>query len=409
MLSRIGLVAAVVAALLGPVRADNDDDHRYKYVALFSIDGLHGSDVEKYVAMRPGSTIASLLKTGYEYTNAYCPGPSDSFPGTLAQVTGATPRTTGVWYDDIWDRIAYDESIDFDSTELFSGGINPANLPKAKIDGKCVPLYPHMRLRVNTVWEILTSKGLETAYTDKHPAYDLVRGPSGKGLTQGYFPEIAAVPVTVDDTIGYDKIHVSAFLDWINGGTPANYEGAKLSGIPTMFGGNFQAVSVGQKTTGYVAAPGFPFTDPLLKAYDFVDASLGQVVDALKAKKIYDDTLIIIADKTDLKIKNVISDGALVSRFGNPITDPAVPDIIVAPVPGIIYTTSTSKIAEHGGIGEEDRHVACFVSNPGLKKKTFSQRIRTKQIAPTILKALGLNPRDLKGVVAERTDLLPGF
>ncbi|KAH0542755.1 hypothetical protein FGG08_002894 [Glutinoglossum americanum] len=490
MLSRLALVITVVAALTGPIKAGNDDgdghggdhgeDQKHKYVAVFSIDGFHGSDVEKYVALRPKSTIAELLETGHEYTNAFCPGPSDSFPGTLALFTGAFPRTTGVWYDDIWDRslypigsncsgppgaeIAYDESIDFNSTQLFSGGINPDNLPKALINGQCVTLYPHQRLRVNTVFEVVTSKGKQTAYTDKHPAYDLVRGPSGTGLTTGYFPEIAAVPVTVNDTITYDTLHVNAFLDWLNKTTPDNSEGT-LSSIPTVFGGNFQAVSVGQKTVGYVAASNFPFTPDLLRAIDFVDSSLGKVVAALKAKNIYDDTLIIIASKhgqapidptkygkippanvTDaagvpvtwqtsddialifldkqsdlqaavnnlnsnraaLKINDIISGADLISQgFGNPATDPAVPDIIVAPTPGIIYTKSTAKIAEHGGISEDDRHVACIVSSPKLEKRKIDDRVDTKQIAPTILKALGLDPKELKGVAAEGTNVLP--
>jgi hypothetical protein len=80
------------------------DEKVYKYVAAFSIDGFHGIDVDKYVAKRPKSTIASLLATGYEYTDAYTSGPSDSFPGTMNFVTGASPRTTGVWYDDTYDR-----------------------------------------------------------------------------------------------------------------------------------------------------------------------------------------------------------------------------------------------------------------------------------------------------------------
>ncbi|KAL8685217.1 MAG: hypothetical protein Q9218_007898, partial [Villophora microphyllina] len=79
----------------------------YKHVAVFSVDGMHGSDVEKYVALRPQSTIAQLLKTGYEYTSAFTSAPSDSFPGTLAQFTGASPETTGVWYDDAYDRTFY--------------------------------------------------------------------------------------------------------------------------------------------------------------------------------------------------------------------------------------------------------------------------------------------------------------
>lgn len=41
----------------------------YKHVAMFSVDGLHPSDVEKYVALRPQSDIAKLLKTAYDYTS----------------------------------------------------------------------------------------------------------------------------------------------------------------------------------------------------------------------------------------------------------------------------------------------------------------------------------------------------
>ena len=87
---------------------DNENEEKnYKYVALFSVDGFHSSDVAKYVSLRPKSNIAALLATGYEYTNAFTSAPSDSFPGVLNQYTGASPRTTGVWYDDIWDRSFY--------------------------------------------------------------------------------------------------------------------------------------------------------------------------------------------------------------------------------------------------------------------------------------------------------------
>lgn len=136
--------------------------------------------------------------------------------------------------------MVYDESIDYDDTKLFSGGINPANLPRTLVNGKCTAIYPHQRLRVNTAFEVVHSKGKQTAYTDKHPAYDLVRGPSGTGLTSGYFPEIASVANTVDDTIRYDQLHVDAFLDWLDGMNPANAEGS-VTEPPALFGGNFQS------------------------------------------------------------------------------------------------------------------------------------------------------------------------
>ncbi len=104
------LPLAILGAAAAPT-TDNDrkdNDHaEYRYVALFSVDGLHGSDVEKYVALRPKSTIAQLLETGYEYTNAFTSAPSDSFPGSMFQFTGASPKTTGVWYDDAYDRTFY--------------------------------------------------------------------------------------------------------------------------------------------------------------------------------------------------------------------------------------------------------------------------------------------------------------
>jgi hypothetical protein len=75
---------------------------------------------------------------------------------------------------------------------------------------------------------------------------------------------------------------------------------------------------------------------------------------------------------------------------------------------GIIYTTSTAKIAEHGGLSVDDRKVAYFVSSPGLKKTVFPHQVSTAQVF-TILKALGLDPSALEGVIAEGTNLLDGF
>ena len=95
---------ALVFTTFALASAASKSDVPYEHVAVFSVDGLHASDLEKYVALRPNSNISALLKTGYQYSGAYTSAPSDSFPGTAAQFTGATPKVTGVWYDDIWNR-----------------------------------------------------------------------------------------------------------------------------------------------------------------------------------------------------------------------------------------------------------------------------------------------------------------
>lgn len=53
---------------------------------------------------------------------------------------------------------------------------------------------------------------LSDIFTASSPAYLILSGPSGTGLTanltsqsETYFPEIAAVPVTTADTINYDR------------------------------------------------------------------------------------------------------------------------------------------------------------------------------------------------------------
>jgi predicted AlkP superfamily pyrophosphatase or phosphodiesterase len=94
----------------------------------------------------------------------------------------------------------------------------------------------------------------------------------------------------------YDQLHVNAFLDWLDGNVPANSEGSLGGAIPTVFGGNFQSVSVGQKTSGYVAGS-LDFTTALETAVKFVDDSLGLVINKLKAKNLYDETLIIVCSK----------------------------------------------------------------------------------------------------------------
>jgi hypothetical protein len=92
-----------------------------------------------------------------------------------------------------------------------------------------------------------------------------------------------------------------------------------------------------------------------------------------------------------------------------PNGDPRTPDILTTPDIGVTYSGSTKKLAEHGGFSRDDTNVILLVSNPSFCAKTVTTPVLTLQIAPTVLKALGLDPSALDAVRAEGTPVLPSL
>src|SRR5262249_56062834 len=170
-LAAVGL-AASAATLPFRASAGEDEHGRYKHVLLISVVGLHEIDLVNYVASHPTSTMANLLKHGVHYTNASTATPSDSFPGLTALVTGATPKSAGVYYDDSYDRslsppsdftcatigteTLYAENLDTSFDDALGGAtklintIDPNRLPR-DARNTCEPAYPHHFLRANTI------------------------------------------------------------------------------------------------------------------------------------------------------------------------------------------------------------------------------------------------------------------
>src|SRR6266478_4863182 len=101
-----------LALAAGPVAADQAGTFALpakavKHVLLISVDGLHEVDLARFIAAHPQSALAGLAAHGAHYRNAAAAMPSDSFPGLLAMITGGTPKSTGVYYDDSYDRTLY--------------------------------------------------------------------------------------------------------------------------------------------------------------------------------------------------------------------------------------------------------------------------------------------------------------
>lgn len=498
----LGLAAASGAATAASVGS-------YQHVLLISIDGMHAVDLQNFIARHPASALANLAAHGVRYPNALTTGPSDSFPGLVSLVTGGNPLSGQVFYDVSYDRTlfapgsncqglpgtqpAFDESIDYDLTRWTGGGtpgkvlsqINPANLPMGLVNGVCKPVYPHDFMKVNTMFEVIKAAGMRTAWSDKHPAYDIVNGPSGAGVDDLYAVEVDSNDAITgqDTTLGYHSIErnderkVDAILNEING---MDSTGKQTVGIPAVFGMNFQSVSIGEKLAvgnsndpadaglvgGYADALGARPNNGLELGMEFVDKEIGQMVKGLNAVGHANDTLIIVtakhgqspidiatrvavddspyagtpgigafsdddeglvwlapqSQKTSyaaarayllsqagpLHIDHLIDRAHMKGMFLDPFHNSRTPDFIAITTPGVIYTGGT-KLAEHGGFAENDRNVAMLVSSPAIAPAIRMDNVETRQVAPTILKALGLNPGALMAVKIENTRTLPGL
>jgi Type I phosphodiesterase / nucleotide pyrophosphatase len=516
-------------------------EHGIRHVILISVDGMHQSDLDWYVHNHPGSELARLAFGGADYTNAQTPVPSDSFPGMIAQATGGDPRTTGIYYDAEYNHdllppgtttcapgqplgtaVTFEESLDKDKTSIDAGQglaglpesilsmtgqpqtlINPAALP---VDpSTCTPVFPHQYLKVNTIFEVARQAGLRTAWSDKHPAYEILNGPSGTGVEDLFTPEInsnaigfpGGIDWTGDNsaTMEYDSFKVRSVLNEIDG---FDHSRTTRVGVPAIFGMNFQTVSTAEKLPtsggqpgGYL--PGTRIPGPVLRhALQYINDNLQAMADELQAQGIANSTAIIISAKhgqspQDPNTLTRIDDGPIISGindgwralhpgapdlvasatdddaiqmwlsdrshaaarfvkqyllthsatgntasggsrtlsasglsqlfvgraaarfFGVPFSDPRHPDVWGIVQHGVVYTGGTGKIAEHGGADPEDRDVPLLVYAPmDVQPRLFRDQVATKQIAPTILRLLGLDPDQLRAVRLEGTQVLPG-
>jgi arylsulfatase A-like enzyme len=108
-----------------------------------------------------------------------------------------------------------------------------------------------------------------------------------------------------------------------------------------------------------------------------------------------------------LFIDEVLAGNELKLKFNDPASDSRTPDLIVQPHYGTVYTGSSKKNAEHGGMSFADTNVALIVSNPQLDAALVKTPVSTSQVAPTILRALGIEANELKSVRIEHTVALP--
>ncbi|MBZ5644930.1 MAG: alkaline phosphatase family protein [Acidobacteriia bacterium] len=414
---------------------------------------------------KPSNSIVGLLamvtggspnSTGIWYEGSY--SRSLSPPGSNCETRG-TP-------------VVWGSTLDKDRKAIDGGGIDPAKLPRDPAKGCApVYPHNFLRVNtifevaheagMRTAW---TDK--HPAYDE------MLTGPSGKGLDDLFTPEVAATSAAhnLQAAEAYDDLKVQAVLNLIAGkdhaglktqATPALF-GAALQYISFA-----QKLPDG----GYVDAIGTPSAN-LAKAFQHIDEAIGKLVAALKARGLMETTLLIVTSrhgdspmertrrriipdtilpkiiqqahgdvlalayqdgdiasiwlkdqsKTNevtktlstpeneaaLDTYQILSGESLKVMFNDPLRDERIPDIVLIPNLGGIFTEADSEfIAEHGGFNDDDTSVPLLIAGPRLSARVVRTPVQMTQVAPTILKALGLNPDALQAVKQEKTTVLP--
>lgn len=288
--------------------------------------------------------------------------------------------------------------------------------------------------------------------------------------------------------ISIDGMHAVDFYNCANGISGVNYGNPYCPKLALLARTGINYVATvsskpsdsfpGMAKGGYLNAAAMPSRE-LLKEIAFVDASLGDIINALQHAGIYQDTLIIITAKhgespidpnlyvangsntpatllgsaipdsesplnstgigateddvsvlwlkpgtsvdsaVELLEKNASLIGLGQIYYGptlalnynagglEPGQHPRSPDIIVTPNVGMTYSGSSTMIGDHGGFAHDDTNVILLVTNPSFTAQTVSNITATTQVAPTVLKALGLDPSLLDAVQQEGTAVLP--
>jgi Type I phosphodiesterase / nucleotide pyrophosphatase len=446
-------------------------DHPAARVLLLSVDGLHAIDLANWIAMHPRSILAELSARGVTYTNAHTPV-ADAAAGLLAPATGGTPISTGIVSSDGYDRALSppDSScktmgaiLKLDASFRADASFDAAKAPLDPHNG-CTSLQPHNLLHVNTIFEVVREKIGPTAWAgDSAATTDLLRGPSGKGLSDACGFEESAPGAG-------DEARVAAVLHWIDG---KDCRGNADAPVPALFGMSFASLAAAQTAAGmgYVDAAGTPSAG-LAERLASLDAAIGRMVQELKTRHLYDSTWIFVTspygqspmdqrrrrlipvarvravvdavqqglaahvsggdtamiwlcDSTKtaavakafgdqastLGIQDIYSGARLTLTLNSPLRDSRTPDIILQPELGVLWAPPQDgeAPAAHGGMLDEETHVALLVSGSQLTGRYDPTYVPTTQLGPLMLRALGMEKFDLQALHLEHSPALPGI
>jgi hypothetical protein len=111
--------------------------------------------------------------------------------------------------------------------------------------------------------------------------------------------------------------------------------------------------------------------------------------------------------KSSLGIAYVlIGDEITLAGYGSPYLDSRVPDLIIGAKVGTLWNQGF-EFVDHGGFLPQDLNVPLIAYNPSIKAKNITEVVSNRQIASSLLFAVGLPVDQLDGYRLGESPILP--
>ena len=118
----------------------------------------------------------------------------------------------------------------------------------------------------------------------------------------------------------------------------------------------------------------------------------------------------LASDAITLGIRDIYYGARLALTLNTPANDSRMPDIILQPRAGVSWAEPNERaLMFHGGMLDQDTHVALMISGAQLTGRTDPTYVPTTQLAPLLLRALGMEKFDLRALHLEHSPALPGI
>src|SRR5579884_2962258 len=423
-LAALGLTPGTIAALAGGEPVQAAEPIRPEYLVVITLDACRPD----YLQLADMPVLNSLIKSGTSYDRAWVGQLESETPtGHVSLSTGATPRHTGVigfeWRNPRTGKEALDgwpKWVRAGDLERDLKASNANSIPRAVKAAE-----PHAKIVTVSSEKVHAADGMGGPWADYILFHERVGSGRNTLLPRG-MPGHTPHPDFFRPASLHSHLPLTSFFQW-----DALSDTMALHALtqfrPKVLMVNLPGIDV------YGHAAGGPVNEFVMRqVVEGADRSLGRIMDAYRRAGIVEKTLVVVVgdhgmvSNTHTVAKETVqravtaAGGRYFFHTGgtaadiylhNPWHARAVAEQVarIPHVAGAYYLARRENTigeaydvarGDHGGLNWGAQHVPLVLSGPGIASGVVSHfPARLIDVAPTVLRRLGIKPSRMDGVV----------